>query len=47
MKIFNKYIMGAVVASAAAFTFQSCGLDEYNPKAPTRSLPLLKAWRTS
>ncbi|MDO4209048.1 MAG: RagB/SusD family nutrient uptake outer membrane protein [bacterium] len=33
MKIFNKYIMGAVVASAAAFTFQSCGLDEYNPSA--------------
>ena len=25
--------MGAVVASAAAFTFQSCGLDEYNPSA--------------
>lgn len=33
MMIFKKYILGAMVVSAAAFSLQSCDLDEYNPSA--------------
>ncbi|MCM1078466.1 MAG: RagB/SusD family nutrient uptake outer membrane protein [Bacteroidales bacterium] len=31
MKIFNKYIMGALVLGTATLGLQSCDLDEYNP----------------
>ena len=31
MKIFNKYIVGALLMGVTAFSLQSCDLEEYNP----------------
>lgn len=31
MKLFNKYIVGALLMGSTAMSFQSCSLDEYNP----------------
>lgn len=35
MKVFNKYIAGALIFGSTALGLQSCGLDEYNPSGET------------
>lgn len=35
MKLFNKYIAGALILGSTAMGFQSCSLDEYNPSGET------------